>query len=265
MKLFIAPNLSNDELIFKTKKIINKLIELGYECFTSDDNKNLLSLDYISPSLVDLIVSIGGDGAVLRASKLAIKNNKPLVGINAGNLGFLCAISYNEIDTMTNDTFNELIPQSRNVLTAKINNKTYVAVNDVVISKSYSGTTVGISVSTGDVELVSYRGDGLIISTPTGSSAYNLSAGGPLMMPNVSCNVITAVCPHFFGINSIVISDKEKLHIRINKRDIEHSTIYFDGINVVNKNEEIVVKTLKKKLIIYMKKDFNPVPIIKNK
>lgn len=263
MKLFIAPNLSNDELILKSKKIINKLIELGYECFMGDEN--ILSLDIINPSFSDLIVSIGGDGAVLRASKIALKYGKPLVGINAGNLGFLCAISYNEIDYMTKDTINNLIPQSRNVLTAKINNKTYMALNDVVISKSNLGTTIGINVIVNDINLASFKGDGLIISTPTGSSAYNLSAGGPLIMPNAACNVITAVCPHFFGIKSIVVSDKEILKIKIDQRDLNNLLISFDGINIDYNKPELIIKTLKKKLIIYNKAEYNPVPIIKNK
>ena len=196
----------------------------------------------------DLIVSLGGDGALLKASASALKYDKPLIGVNSGRLGHLCALRIEKIDN-----FNEILKKSslsyRTVLECKIGKKTILALNDIIISKTNFGQTVDLSVSVKKVRDFKMRGDGLIISTPTGSTAYNVSAGGPIIDIKAPVLVITPICAHNSQVYPLVVNDDRQVVISINHDKAE---VYNDGIYAGVIAEELLVKRSERKLKLYV-------------
>ncbi len=145
--------------------------------------------DLVPVSECDLIVSIGGDGTLLSAGKLAVKEDKPVVGINAGHLGYLCAFKIEDIDRLTRKDFESLKETSRTL----IEYEGRIAINDICILKANPVQSIEVEVD----NLAAWKGDGVIFSTATGSSSYNQSAGGPILDPESSDLLVTPVCPHF--------------------------------------------------------------------
>ena len=242
MKLFICANgytqTQNDQAL----KCIEVLKKLNHQCSTGKNSEDF------SVGESDMIVSLGGDGALLKAAKIALQANKPLIGINSGRLGFLCAMSYQEIDN-----FDEIIKESkldkRTVIEFDYDNNTYCALNDIIISKSNFGNTVDLNVLTGRYDM-EVRGDGLIVSTPTGSTAYNVSAGGPFVDVDSKVLAITPICSHFKDAHPIVISDDKDITIKVNHDD---AGVYVDGKFITKINDEIVVRKSDKILNLYVR------------
>ncbi|NPA10814.1 MAG: NAD(+) kinase [Epsilonproteobacteria bacterium] len=145
----------------------------------------------------DFLVSLGGDGTLISLARRSYKFDKPILGINAGNLGFLTDINPENIEEFI-DKFlnNEYRIDKRMVIEIEYKDKFLYAFNDVVISKEVISSMINIKVDTNESFLNNYYGDGLIISTPTGSTAYNLSAGGPVVYPLTEGFILTPICPH---------------------------------------------------------------------
>ncbi len=135
----------------------------------------------------DLIVSIGGDGTLLGVALLAIKYNKPLVGINAGHLGYLCAFKIEELSSLSIDDFKSLKETNRTL----IEYNGHIAINDVCVLKGNPVQSIEVNVR----NVGFWKGDGVIVSTATGSSSYNKSAGGPLLEQESSYLIVTPICP----------------------------------------------------------------------
>ncbi len=194
----------------------------------------------------DILISLGGDGTLLSLARRSYEYNKPILGINAGNLGFLTDVSLNEIDTFIDKIFkNEYRIDHRIILeielTAKTGNKKIIAFNDVVLSRpSIEGmVNIDASVTTKhsgicQKNLNTYRGDGLIIATPTGSTAYNLSAGGPIVFPLTEAIILTPICPHSLTERPVVLpsdfevefKSKDAVTIVIDGQDIYHLNLF---------------------------------------
>ena len=157
----------------------------------------------------DVIVSIGGDGTLLQVGKLAIENDKPLIGINAGHLGYLCAFKIEEISKLKIDDFVQLKETKRTLI--EYNGK--VAINDICVLKGNPVQSIEVEVK----NVAFWKGDGVIVSTATGSSSYNQAAGGPLLEPSSSDLIVTPICPHFSKQGYKVIKDKQ-VEIFVNDR-----------------------------------------------
>ncbi len=159
-----------------------------------------ISLDHVDPESQAVVV-VGGDGTLLHVAARAYHLGLPLLGINAGSLGFLTEIRLDEMKNALDDLINERIEIDRRMMLAvtvksrKHDDFHYFALNDAVITKGALGRMITLPAWAGDTFLCSYRGDGLIISTATGSTAYNLSAGGPIIHPALESMVITPICP----------------------------------------------------------------------
>ncbi len=162
----------------------------------------------------NLVISLGGDGTLLGAARLFAPAGVPVLGINLGHLGFLTAAEPEHLEQM----FLDLIAgrcslQERNLLKARIQRRgqvvgEYLALNDVVITKS-AFARIQVICYIGNEYLATYRGDGVIVATATGSTAYSLSAGGPIVSPALGCLIITPICAHALGARSLVISGRE--------------------------------------------------------
>lgn len=233
MKLYICPNLSKERYIASSLSCIDALRKNGFECYFSKKDSLLLfqSEEFaISPEHAELIVSIGGDGAVLNAAQTSLDCNKPLLGINGGRLGYLCAYELGSINDVTPSSVNALMRSKRSVICFKDESNTVKALNDIVIAKGNYGSVIKIDVACDGKKLMSFRGDGVIISTPTGSTSYNFSAGGPVLLPDSKCLAITPICPHLSDARTLVIPDTYSLTLTVTENPENPAYIYYDGI-----------------------------------
>ncbi|HUP89849.1 MAG TPA: NAD(+)/NADH kinase [Longimicrobiales bacterium] len=172
---------------------------------------------------IDILLTLGGDGTLLRGARLVADRNIPVLGINLGYLGFLTSIAPNEID----DGLARLLAgdywlDERFMLEACVvdeNGKTgacYTALNDAVLHKGGFARVVRFAVYVGDREEIgSYSADGIILATPTGSTAYSLSASGPIVVPTVDCIIATPICPHSLVLRPIVLPSSEEIRIEV--------------------------------------------------
>lgn len=190
----------------------------------------------------DIIVSIGGDGTLLNAGKKAIEFDKPVLGINAGHLGYLCAFKIDEISSLNKEDFINLKESPRTLIEYQNN----IAINDICVLKANPAQSIEVDVN----KVARWKGDGVIISTATGSSSYNQSAGGPLLDPLSDELVVTPVCPHFSSIGSQIIKDNE-IKINVSLRNPFVVTIDNKVINEVK--EEIIINKSNKKLRLLIK------------
>ena len=180
-------------------------------------------IDDLSSLGIDMAISLGGDGTFLKAARCVGATGIPIVGINTGRLGFLADISANEME----EFFAQLheghyTVRERSLLELIIGGDTEhpsYALNEITVSKHDSSSMIAVHTTVGDEHLATYMGDGLIIATPTGSTAYSLSAGGPVIYPQADVFVLTAVAPHSLGVRPIVIADDKTIDLSMESRN----------------------------------------------
>lgn len=221
-----------------------------------------------------IFISIGGDGTMLRAATLVRNKNIPIVGINAGRLGFLATVQQENIETLLPLIFeNNYKISPRTLLTLDyegidpaIDGLDY-ALNEITVSRKDTTSMITVDVALNGDHLNSYWADGLIISTPTGSTGYSLSCGGPIFMPEAAGLVITPIAPHNLNARPLVIPDDTVIELRVSSREEQH-LISMDSriisvnvetvltikkadfkINLVEFKEEKFLDTLRKKLL----------------
>jgi NAD+ kinase len=187
------------------------------------------------PKEADWIVVLGGDGTLLGAARQVGRYGAPILGVNLGGLGFLTCIPleqlYSAVETMVN---GGLQVESRMMLETKVlrdENEVirFQVLNDVVINKSTLARIIDLDVAIDDVFVTTFRADGLIISTPTGSTAYNLSAGGPILYPTVETFVLTPICPFTLTNRPIIVPDSAVVGIEMGRESEETVVLTFDG------------------------------------
>lgn len=221
---------------------------------------------------VDLVVSIGGDGTFLRTTSVIGKKNIPILGINAGRLGFLADVGEQDLD----ETFKDIISgnyriERRSQLQLSTELKVYhgfnYALNEIAIMKQDTASMITLHTYINDEYLTSFEADGLIIATPTGSTAYSLSVGGPIMTPTASSFVIAAIAPHSLSNRPLVIPDDSIITLEVESRN-DNFLISLDGrsnifktgtkltikkadfsLNVIKRKENTFYKTLRNKLM----------------
>lgn len=176
---------------------------------------------YRSPAEADLALSIGGDGTFLRTAAWVAETGTPILGINTGNLGYLSALGIDEAVAHTDYILEgDYIVEPRTLLHVQADGLRGwpYALNEAVVAKEDSASMITASATVGGRALTDYRADGLIVSTPTGSTAYNLSAGGPIVQPSAPCWVITPICAHSLGMRPLVISDDMEISLKVTGR-----------------------------------------------
>ena len=221
------------------KNIINELVNLNIEIlmFIEDKNrfdfKNIKFYDDFNNLICecDVVITIGGDGTIIHASKYACKYNKPILGINLGRIGFVSGLEANEIHYLKKLVDGDYKIEQRSMLFINIENKNeeFLALNDVVISRGCLSSIVDLCVSLNGHKMNEYRADGLIIATPTGSTAYSLSAGGPIIDPKMECILLTPVCPHSISSRPIILDKNQKISVEISLRDENDAVMLIDG------------------------------------
>jgi len=169
------------------------------------------------PKKVDLIVVLGGDGTLLSIAHVAAQKGVPVVGINLGSLGFLTEVPLGEM-FLTLDSYlegNKKIISQRQMLQAKTKESSYYCLNDVVINKGALARMIRCAIWIDGKEIAITRADGLIISTPTGSTAYSLSAGGPIIQPYIPAIILTPICPHTLSFRPTIISSESEVKVQL--------------------------------------------------
>jgi len=235
-------NLKN--LYFDIKKIFEKKNIEVYIDMLSAKLIGILGMDFDKMcESVDFLVSLGGDGTLISLARRSYKFNKPVLGINAGKLGFLTDINPENIDEFL-DKFlnNEYRIDERMVIEVDYMNSKLYAFNDVVISKDVISSMISINVDTNESFLNNYYGDGLIISTPTGSTAYNLSAGGPVVYPLTESFILTPICPHSLSQRPLVLPSQFEIDIEVKSNNAK---LIIDGQEIVDMNGKIKIKKAK--------------------
>lgn len=215
-----------------------KIIENEYKTFTSH-----IELD----KSFDMLISIGGDGTILRAATLVRDSGLPILGINAGRLGFLATVQKDNIDKFMQFIIDKKYTTSKRTLlslccspdNAEIQDINF-AMNEICVSRKDSTSMITIETYLNDEYLNSYWADGLIISTPTGSTGYSLSCGGPILTPDVKSFVITPIAPHNLNARPLVVPDETEIRLKVSGREA-HYLVSLDSRITSVKNETILV------------------------
>jgi NAD+ kinase len=186
------------------------------------------------PTGVEMIIVLGGDGTLLSVARRAWNKNIPILGVNLGGLGFLTEITLDELypvlEKVLRDDFaiNEREVLNAGVIRSGKRIAEFIVLNDAVINKGALARIIDLETTINGEYLSTFRSDGLIISTPTGSTAYNLSAGGPIVYPSLHTIIITPICPHTLTIRPIIIPDDVKIRALLKSRN-EEVTLTLDG------------------------------------
>lgn len=196
----------------------------------------------------DLLISMGGDGTLLRAARFVGSSEIPILGINLGRLGFLTETPVNKWrEALERIQQGQYQIVERMQLSCEVRRDNQViaggdALNDVVIHRGAVSRLLDLEILIDNNYVGTYSADGLIISTPTGSTAYSLSAGGPIVNPDVSCLLLTAICPHTLSARPLIISDRERITVK--EPFIDGISLTLDGhLNfVLLKNDEVFVE-----------------------
>ena len=177
------------------------------------------------PAMVNLIVVLGGDGTLISVARKVGDLRTPILGVNLGSLGFLTEITLQEIFPVLELVVRgDFTVSSRMMLDAVVRREgrevgRYRVLNDVVINKGALARIIDMEASVDDVYLTTFKADGLIISTPTGSTGYNLAAGGPIIYPDLDCLVMAPICPHMLTNRPIIVSDKAIIRVEVKFQD----------------------------------------------
>ncbi|AQT67006.1 putative inorganic polyphosphate/ATP-NAD kinase [Anaerohalosphaera lusitana] len=208
-------------------RFVDDRVDILANCFMGD-----CAVDFLRKA--DFAVVFGGDGTILSAARDLCEADVPVIGVNVGKLGFLAEFSVDELEELFEDILaGQTKIEKRMILHCSISRGKEpifesTAVNDVAISAGAPFHMIDLKMTVQGQSLASCVGDGLIISTPTGSTAYNLSAGGPILSANLSAFVVTPVCPHSLSFRPIVISDKSIIEVESGRVN-DNTTITLDG------------------------------------
>ncbi|MDP3014336.1 MAG: NAD(+)/NADH kinase [Candidatus Subteraquimicrobiales bacterium] len=187
---------------------------------------------------VDFFLVLGGDGSILKVARMLKGKDIPVLGVNFGKIGFLSEVEQSELLTSLEKVLRgDFFIESRLMLEAKIFHRgeslgSFLALNDVVVSVSERERPTGFDVYVDGNLFTNYVADGIIFSTPTGSTAYSLSAGGPVLFPSVKGVVVTPICPHSFFNRSLVLSDGNKIEVRFSTLKKIKFIVNADGLLV---------------------------------
>ncbi|TMI75169.1 MAG: NAD(+)/NADH kinase [Bacillati bacterium ANGP1] len=213
------------EMAAQVRTTIDTLLHHGGTVWLDVDGARMLGVadqgrsDDELAARAEIIIAFGGDGTILRAARLAARRSIPILGVNLGGFGFLAEISTDDLPGALPDLLAghyELDERMMlQVQTDHAEEQPWLALNDVVVTKSGVARVLRLRVLVNGEHLASYPADGVIVATPTGSTAYSLSAGGPILHPNVDALVITPICPHTFNARSVVVDGNAAVEIAL--------------------------------------------------
>ena len=244
------PTMDNSiEVMEKLKQILN----------SKHLNYSLLDIDGLK-SGYDFVFVIGGDGTILKAARFYSQYGSPIFGINLGRLGFLSQASVDNLTVAVEQILqSDYIVEKRMMLRAN----EYVALNDFVVKGDLSSRTSRFALAINGKFVCEYLADGIIISTPTGSTAYNMAAGGPVLAPDIDAIAIAPICPHTFSARPIVVSAEDE--IKILPSNSNTYTVSSDGQVVFALSSELIIKKAEYRANLALLKNNDFYSVLRNK
>lgn len=254
MKIALIPNMTRRNTPDITKEVLKEFERLGVTVFLDEsfklhfgdcDNINYCSVED-SIETCEMVVTVGGDGTFIKSAKLSAEKGKPLLCINAGKLAYLAGLESSEFSLLSEIINGNFKTEKRMMLTATIIDKSGKmlyhsnCLNDAVVSRSGNIRIMKLSINCNNAPLMDYSADGVIVSTPTGSTAYSLSAGGPVIEPQIDSMLITPVCCHSFFSRSVVLRPDSVLEIAHDNSG--EAVLSCDGEEAVLIPDDAVVK-----------------------
>ena len=244
----VLMNISNEDLLCDSKDIV--------VTFYATDR------DVVFNS--DVTVTVGGDGTIIHNGKFASKYKKPLIGVNMGRIGFVAGLESNETDELLKLLCGEYKTEKRMLLSVELHRngdtQSFLCVNEAVLTRDILNPIIDISVSLSGEKIITYRADGMIFATPTGSTAYSLSSGGPVVEPDMECILLTPIAPHSLSSRNVVFKSDSVLTATVDNLDVTDGYLVVDGeTNVkLQKNDKITIKKSETylELIVLKEKNF---------
>ncbi len=241
---YLITNSEKDEKLAVTNQVVDYLKRAGKRCdiHVADQKKDdSYTFEKNVPEDVECVIVLGGDGTLIQAARDMANRDVPLLGINLGTLGFLADIECENLD----DSLERLVRGEYEIeqrmmlegtVTTARETRESVSLNDVVVTRFGPLRVVDYNIYVNDKLLTTYRADGVIVATPTGSTGYSLSAGGPIVEPKANMTVVTPICPHTLNTRSIVLAAEDRIRVETARgrgTDTTTSVVTFDGaINI---------------------------------
>ncbi|MCL2031123.1 MAG: NAD(+)/NADH kinase [Oscillospiraceae bacterium] len=242
--VLLFPNENKDAGLTVTRAAVSVLRGLGMTCLIPDALAGLDSGAEARPldealERAEMIISVGGDGTLLRAARAAMRRGLPLLGINAGRTGFLTELERDETHLLSRVAAGDYSIDCRALLETTLMRKSEetglaLALNDVVVTRGGCAQAMMIDLLVDGRVMSSLLADGLIVATPTGSTAYSMSAGGPVVEPDADCIVVTPICPHALYAHSFVLSARRELVLRPLRLEERPAFVTVDGAKPVD-------------------------------
>ncbi len=241
MKTVIHPNFSKTNAYETTRKVCDMLYDLGFEVYSYSNMQKRFPkgahVTFGDPDKLtrecDIIIAIGGDGTILEVSAFAAKYDKLLLGINTGRLGFMASIEADGLYKLSRLVSGDYVAQNRMMLECELNKggtvSKFTALNDIVLLAQ--GRLCDYEIVSQNEVVTALRADGIIFSTPTGSTAYALSAGGPIISPEIECIQMTPICPHSLSSRTIIFSPDKCLNVACAVRGGREIVLTIDGMD----------------------------------
>lgn len=275
MKIGLIVNKDKCDALACAKKIVKLFTDYGAEVLLDNSLIELLSFDDINKikyydsyeSVVknsDVAVTVGGDGTIIHTAKYASFYKKPLIGVNLGRIGFVAGLELSEIEELKNILSGEYKLQKRMLLSVKLERngqtQSFVAVNEAAITRDVLCPIIDINVALNHENIITQRADGMIFATPTGSTAYSFSSGGPVVEPDMDCILLNPICPHALSSRQVLFSANNELSATVLNAQKSRCYLVVDGqTNVKLEKGDIVTVTKADsylELIILKEKNF---------
>ena len=264
--IFVSKHQKKEQIEKLFKILLDNKTEIHLQEKFYNYLKDVLYLQYDIAGIItsdefdaDLVISIGGDGTFLRTASIIGKKNIPILGINAGRLGFLADVGEKDLEATFTDVFSgNYRIEHRSQLQLSTEHRDYLgfnyALNEIAILKQDTASMITVHAYINDEYLTSYEADGLIVATPTGSTAYSVSVGGPVMTPTAANLVIAAVAPHSLSNRPLVVTDDCVLSLEVESRNKNflisldgRSNIFTTGTKLIIKKADFTLRVIKRK------------------
>jgi NAD+ kinase len=258
-------------------RLAEYLVEAGITVLANPDIADTLSARAVADDALasgaDLIIAVGGDGTMLHAAGLAADVDVPLLGINRGRLGFLADVSpANMLESLDQVLGGNYTSESRMQLEAKImaadgTVKTALALNDVVLQRRETGRMLDFETRIADRYVNTHMGDGLIAATPTGSTAYALSCGGPIIQPQLDAIVVVPICPHTLSDRPIVIPASQEIEVKLLVREDTKAEVSVDGhtLGELTPDDNLMIRESAQRITLIHPPGYNFYEILRSK
>ena len=239
MTVFLIPNLLKENAVPVTRRAIKTLCACGARVLLPAAVRGRLegeTAEFLEDAAAfgqcDVIVTVGGDGTILHAARRSLGYAKPLLGVNVGRVGFLATVEADELEKLERLVRGAYSFDRRALLSVSVSGRScfrQTALNDVIICKESPLRTIDVEIFCDDIPVSRYMGDGVAIATPTGSTAYSLSAGGPVLDAHIAGVVVTPICAHSLHSPPMVFSAERRLCVRVSAPGQAHALLSCDG------------------------------------